>query len=437
VNRRATRTRRAAARRSIDTTRWVRLAVIAGASLLVLLTTCSSPTMPLRLSQAPLAPAEPERAAELMALPTVTPLVAAESAPAAISAGATPGDGALLPKAAPLPTPPVERPVSGPLAESIDRYLNDLVAAQLFHGAVLVARDGEVILSKGYGMADAEAGVPNGSHTRFRLASLTKQFTAMAVMILQARGQLAVDDPICGYLDGCPEIWQPITIRHLLNHNSGIVDYTDFVDFEPTEMNPVTPQQLVDRFRGFPLAFAPGTLYDYCNSNYVLLGLIIERVSGRSYPDFVRAEIFEPLGMRESGYDTNVGQIVGGAQGYTTFAQRSGFLDASTLYAAGGLYSTVEDLWLWTHALESERLVPGALLQAMFTPSHLGYGFGWKIERPNGRLRYSHAGDMTGVANFFAHYPEQRVTVVVLANMYYADAGGINNQIASMVFASP
>lgn len=426
------------ARRTFDRARWLRLAVIAGASLLVLLTTCSAPRLPLPIASAPVAPAlEPGQQAGLAALPTVTPLPqqagAAEQKAIVAEAAREEAPPEPTPTFPPLPTPPPSRPVSGPLAEAIDGYLNDLVAAQLFHGAVLVARDGEVILSKGYGMADADAGVPNTSRTRFRLASLTKQFTAMAVLILQARGALVVDDPICDYLDDCPPIWQPITIRHLLNHNSGIVDYTDFADFEPTEMYPATPQELVARFRDFPLAFTPGTMYDYCNSNYVLLGLIIERASGQPYADFVRDAIFTPLGMHESGYDTNVGRIVDGAQGYTTFTQKSGFLDASTLYAAGGLYSTVEDLWLWTHALDSERLVPGALLQAMFTPSHQGYGFGWKIDRPNGRLRYSHAGDMTGVANFMAYYPEQRVAVIVLSNMYYANAIGINDHIASMV----
>jgi CubicO group peptidase (beta-lactamase class C family) len=257
------------------------------------------------------------------------------------------------------------------------------------------------------------------------------------VLILVQQEKLGLDDSICAYLDNCPDLWRPITIRNLLNHTSGIADYTDFMDFEPREMNQTTPQELMTRFRDFPLGFAPGTLYDYCNSNYVLLGLIIERASGKSYADFLDDTIFAPLGMRASGYDTSVGRISEGAVGYSSFTQKSGFLDASTLYAAGGLYSTVEDLWLWTQALSSEKLVKKPLLDAMFTPMHMGYGFGWKIDRPNNRLRYSHAGDMTGVANYVARYPEQGVTVIVLSNMDYAEAEGINTILANMVLNSP
>lgn len=432
------------ARRRRPAAGWLRMLAVAGASLVVLLTTCSAPTMPLHLSRAPLsggapgglAPAPAQQAVSLEALPTVTPAPTTRQPgllERIVGAAAPAGQRRTPPPAA----TPTARPEDAALGQAIDRYLSDLVAGQLFHGGVLVAREGRVILSKGYGMADGDTGTANTATTRFRLASLTKQFTAMAVLILQARGRLAVDDPICTYLDDCPDAWRPVTIRHLLTHTSGIVDYTDFMDFEPTEMNPATPQELVARFRGYPLAFAPGELYDYCNSNYVLLGLIIERASGRPYADFLQEAIFAPLGMRASGYDTNHGQITGGAVGYTSFTTKSGFLDASTLYAAGGLYSTVEDMWLWLQALGTGRLVPQDLEQQMFTPVHLGYGFGWKIERPGGRLRYSHAGDMTGVANFLAYYPEQRVAVVVLSNMDYADAEGINNYIANMVFASP
>jgi CubicO group peptidase (beta-lactamase class C family) len=330
---------------------------------------------------------------------------------------------------------PTARPVSGPLAESIDRYMSDLVAARLFHGAVLVARGDAIIISKGYGEADT--GVPAGALTRFRLASVTKQFTALGVLILVNQGKIGLDAPICEYLEGCPDTWRPVTVRHLLNHTSGIVDYTDFADFEPAEMHPATPQQLVARFRDFPLSFAPGAMFDYCNSNYVLLGLIIERASGQSYPDFMRAAIFEPLGMRDTGYDTSAGQVSGGAVGYTFFDQKSGFLDASTLYAAGGLYSTAEDLFHWKRALGTERLVPRALLDQMFTPVHMGYGFGFKIDSHNSWRRIGHAGNMTGVSNFVTFYPERDLIVVVLSNMQYADAIGINGYVANLALSAP
>jgi len=409
--------------------RAIRYAIIAGVAAIVLLTTCSSPALPLQIARPTVAPGQ---VIDLAALPTVTPAANARD----------PVIADALPLATDLPLPvrdpritPTLRPVAGELAQRIDRYMNDLVAARLFHGAILVARRGEVVISKGYGEADV--GVPNTSLTRFRLASVTKQFTAMGILILHHQGKIGLDVTICEYLTECPDTWQPVTVRHLLTHTSGIADYTDFADFEPTEMNPATPLQLVARFRDFPLGFAPGELFDYCNSNYVLLGLIIERVSGQSYPAFLRQAIFEPLGMRDTGYDTNTGQIVGGAVGYTTFDQQSGFLDASTLYASGGLYSTPEDLLRWKHALGSERLVPRSLLEQMFTPVHLGYGFGVKIDSHDGWRRIGHAGDMTGVANYVAFYPERDLIVVVLSNMQRADAIGINGYIAHLALNAP
>lgn len=324
-------------------------------------------------------------------------------------------------------------PPLSPLGREIDAYLTGLTSSGQFQGAVLVARNGEVVIARGYGNADDN--VPNTVRTRFRLASITKQFTAAAILALQQDGKLTVDDAICPYLDPCPDAWKPLTIRHLLTHTSGLVDYTAFASFEPTEMNPATPQELVDRFRNFPLSFAPGTLYHYCNSNYVLLGLIIERVSGMEYADYLEQRFFAPLGMTDTGYDTNRGAIIGGAQGYVTPGKKSGFLDASTLYASGGLYSTVGDLFRWDQALYTEAALSRAQLEQMFTPALRNYGFGWKIETIDGRRRISHPGNMTGVATFFARYPDERATIIVLANMEYANAEGIANYIASRMFA--
>lgn len=326
-------------------------------------------------------------------------------------------------------------PPLSPLGREIDAYLTGLANSGQFQGAALVAQDGEVVIAKGYGNADDNA--PNTVQTRFRLASITKQFTAAAILALQQDGKLTVDDAICAYLDPCPDAWKPLTIRHLLTHTSGLVDYTAFADFEPTEMNPTTPQELVERFRGFPFSFTPGTLYHYCNSNYVLLGLIIERVSGMEYADYLEQRFFAPLGMTDTGYDTNRGAIIGGAQGYVVPGKRSGFLDASTLYAAGGLYSTVGDLFRWDQALATEEALSRAQLDQMFTPALRNYGFGWKIEIIDGRRRISHPGNMTGVATFFARYPDDQATIIVLANMEYANVEGIANYIASRMFATP
>ncbi len=411
---------------------WRAVAIAAGA-LLIVLGTCSAPLVARRTQQAnisaptvsPAATIVPQFAAAATTTPQPTPTLQ----PSATSAPAPSPTPTLMPGAGP------DAPPLSPLGREIDIYLTGLTSSGQFQGAVLVAQNGEVVIARGYGNADDN--LPNTVQTRFRLASITKQFTAAAILALQQDGKLTVDDPICAYLEPCPDAWKPLTIRHLLTHTSGLVDYTAFASFEPTEMNPATPQELVERFRSFPLSFAPGTLYHYCNSNYVLLGLIIERVSGMEYADYLEQRFFAPLGMTSTGYDTNRGAIIDGAQGYVVPGRKSGFLDASTLYAAGGLYSTVGDLFRWDQALATEEALARAQLDQMFTPALRNYGFGWKIETINGRRRISHAGNMTGVATFFARYPDDRATIIVLANMEQASAEGIAGYIASRMFAPP
>jgi CubicO group peptidase (beta-lactamase class C family) len=285
--------------------------IIAGA-LLVTLATCSAPLLPIRLRQTSEAAPTPLPAAAIVSDPRMVATKAPQPSPTPLPSA--------TPIATPIPTPALMpgsapgAPPLDPLGREIDAYLTGLTTSGEFQGAVLVAQGGKVVIARGYGNADEN--VPNTVYTRFRLASITKQFTAAAILALQQDGKLTVDDAICGYLDTCPDAWKPLTIRHLLTHTSGLVDYTDFASFEPTEMYPATPQELVERFRTFPLAFAPGTLYDYCNSNYVLLGLIIERASGMAYADYLHQRFFLPLGMTATGYDTSRGAIADGAQGY-------------------------------------------------------------------------------------------------------------------------
>ena len=411
----------------------MRIVLIIAGALLVMLATCSMPLLPLRVRQASEAAPTPLPAAAIVSDPTMVATKAPQPSPTPLPSA--------TPIATPIPTPTLMpgsapgAPPLDPLGREIDAYLTGLTTSGEFQGAVLVAQGGKVVIARGYGNADEN--VPNTVYTRFRLASITKQFTAAAILALQQDGKLTVDDAICGYLDTCPDAWKPLTIRHLLTHTSGLVDYTDFASFEPTEMYPATPQELVERFRTFPLAFAPGTLYDYCNSNYVLLGLIIERASGMAYADYLHQRFFLPLGMTATGYDTSRGAIADGAQGYVVPGKKSGFLDTSTLYAAGGLYSTVGDLFRWDQALYTDEALDRDQLEQMFTPALRDYGFGWKIEVINGRRRISHPGNMTGVATFFARYPDDRATIIVLSNMEYANVEGIANSIASRMFPPP
>ncbi len=415
-----------------------RPASIFAAAALFLLMTCSAPLAPdLSKPQLSFGQRTPDPAV-LAVAEAPTALAGNGSREPAPAATAAPLQGQANPLATPTLTPgalalPTPSPSNERLRADLDRYLADLTANGYFSGAVLVARDGQVILAQGYG---ADRGAANTDKTRFRLASLTKQFTAAAILMLQRDGKLAIDDPICNYLDNCPDAWRPVTIRELLNHTSGIIDYTDFMDFDATEGQPATPQQLIARFREFPLTYEPGTLYDYCNSGYVLLGVIIENVSGRSYPDFIQRSIFNQLGMVDSGYDDSTSQRDDIAAGYSGPGVQSGFLNATTLFAAGGLYSNVWDLYRWDQALYGDDLLSGDLRAQMFTPGNGSYGFGWKIERPNGLLRISHAGNMTGVSNFIARYPEQRVTVIVLSNLEFTNAALISDYAASQVIGA-
>jgi CubicO group peptidase (beta-lactamase class C family) len=352
------------------------------------------------------------------------------AAPVAIAVQAAPV-GAPAPIAAPVPAGPLN-----PLGQAIDSYLNDIVNAGWFQGAVLVARDGKVIISKGYGMADAAHATPNSPKTRFRLASVTKQFTAAAIMILQARGQLNVQDAICAHLPDCPDAWRGVTIRHLLTHTSGLPNYTDFGSYEPSQMQPATPDLLIARFRNEPLLYPPGTTYSYENSDYVLLGRIIEQVSGQPYADFLRDTIFTPLQMRDSGVAAGLGGEPGYAVGYSGPGAPAPPLDPSTLFSAGSVYSTVEDMYRWDQALYTDALLPAALRSQMFTPFLRDYAFGWKVDRPGDRLRISHPGLIDGFATYIARYPDDHVTVIVLSNLDSCDATGIGDYLASLVFGS-
>jgi len=369
---------------------------------------------------------------------TSTPTLAPNPEPAR-----APQSQAATPVAIAVQAAPVSAPIAiatpaqlDPLGQSIDTYLNEIVNAGWFQGAVLVAHNGNVIISKGYGMADATQGTPNSAQTRFRLASLTKQFTAAAIMILQARGQLNVQDAICAHLPDCPDAWRDVTIQHLLTHTSGLPNYTDFMSYEPSQMQPATPDQLIARFRNEPLLYPPGTTYFYENSDYVLLGQIIEHVSGQSYADFLRDAIFAPLQMRDSGVESGLGNGPGYAFGYSSVGAPAPPLDTSTLFSAGAIYSTVEDMYRWDQALYTDALLPAELRSQMFTPYVRDYAFGWKVDHPGDRLRISHPGLIDGFATYIARYPDQHITVIVLSNVDSADAAGIGDYLASLVFGS-
>jgi len=327
---------------------------------------------------------------------------------------------------------------SGSIADPIPRMeqiVRSYADNKQFMGSVLVARDGRVLLDKGYGYADLEWNIPNDPDTIFRLGSVTKQFTAAAILLLEERGKLKTSDPVSAYLPDAPGAWTKITIFNLLTHTSGIPNYTEFPDLPTFKLLATTPAQLVARFEARPLDFQPGEKWAYSNSNYALLGLLIEKVSGQSYQDFLQQNIFTPLKMSHSGYDSNAAIIPHRASGYTPGPhgpQHAGYTDMTVPYAAGALYSTTRDLKLWEDALYGGRLLSAASLKKMTTPFLNGYAFGLAVGQPGGHTVFSHSGGIEGFNTYLAYYPDEKMTVVVLGNLNGDAPDRIGGQLAAV-----
>jgi CubicO group peptidase (beta-lactamase class C family) len=315
----------------------------------------------------------------------------------------------------------------------LEKAVQMRVSKGQFMGAVLVARSGRTVLSKGYGMANLEWHVPNSPRTRFRIGSLTKQFTAASVLLLEERGKLNIADPISRYMPDAPPAWRAITVFNLLTHTSGIPDLTTFPDFDATEAHPATPDELVGRFRDKPLDFPPGTAFKYSNSGYILLGYLIEKITGQTYRQFVQENIFRPLGMKNSGYDSNTEIVFQHAQGYAsgkTGLVVAGYVDMSIPFAAGGLYSTTEDLLRWEEALYGGKLLSAASLTKMTTPFKGDYAFGVAVDldaRGNRVIR--HGGAIEGFGASLIYVPAERLSVIVLSNIEGPSARDVSDAI--------
>lgn len=308
------------------------------------------------------------------------------------------------------------------LAQRIETHLAAHHELGQLNGAVLVADGGEVVYRGAFGVANADWDVPNTLDTKFRLASVSKQFTAMLVLLLVEEGLIELDAPITRYLPDYPqESGDRVTIHHLLNHTSGIPSYTDRPDFMRRDAKHALPvDEFVATYCSDSLEFEPGTQYHYNNSAYFLLGAIVEEVTERSYAQALRERVFEPLGMTNTGCDDQDAVLPKRATGYTEVLgslRVAPWMDMSTPYAAGALYSTVDDLWTWDRALRDETLLGGELAQRMFTPGLENYGYGWEIERADtDDPLISHMGGMPGVSTGIFRVPTRGRCVIVLCN---------------------
>jgi len=331
--------------------------------------------------------------------------------------------GASLPAAGQRPT------ATPPPADTAARL--DAVVRAAYHpdqpgAAVIVVKDSRVIYRAARGMANLELGVPLQPDMVFRLGSITKQFTAAATMLLVADGKLALDDPIEKHLPGYPTQGHTITIEHLLTHTSGIQSYTDMPGWMESKVrNDLTVQELIDGFKREPMQFAPGRQFRYNNSGYVLLGAIIEKVSGTTYEKFVTDRIFTPLGMTSTYYGSNEPIIPKRVEGYTTdggTTKNARYLSMTQPYAAGSLVSSVDDLARWDAALAAGTLLRPAQLDRMWRPYTLGdgkpsqYGYGFMRASLRSRPVVEHGGGIPGFSTFALRLPEDRVYVAVLCN---------------------
>lgn len=289
-----------------------------------------------------------------------------------------------------------------------------------FSGTLLVAKGDKVLLERAYGEANVEWHIPNRPDTRFRLGSVTKQFTAAAILLLQEQGKLRVSDRLDQHLSALPESWRAVTVEQLLTHTSGIHSFTDIAGYPVNERMSSAPAQVLEPVRNLPLDFAPGSRFNYSNSGYVLLGMLIEQVSGMRYAQFLQQYIFDPLGMKDSGYDSNTAIIARRAAGYTHNGgklENAGFIDMSVPHAAGALYSTTSDLLRWQRALYEGKLLKPESLRAMTTPKFDEYAFGLGVlDGPQGK-QYGHGGGIEGFSTLVGYRPAERISVILLSNV--------------------
>jgi CubicO group peptidase (beta-lactamase class C family) len=356
-------------------------------------------------------------------------------------------------------------------AQSIDQKLVEYMSARealgQFSGAILVAKNGRVLLSKGYGYADVDKKIRNTDSTKFRAASITKQFTAMAILRLREAGKLKLEDSICRYIDRCPAAWNAVTLAHLIHHSSGIPDYEEALDMQSEKYANVMARpgtdEILDSARVKPLDFPAGSKFHYSNTGYLLLSMVIEKVSGMKYPEYIHTTLLAPAGMLHSGLLPVGGQVPGIAVGYTPGRELSltqlaagiPFLDLgvkpvpeidmSGIHGDGGLYTTVGDLNRWLTTLEDTTWFPSRLSAEYFTPGlangaapeKTGYAFGWIIDRDLGTTVRFHTGALPGFVSRMSKYPDSNLVVIVMANTDFSRLSRISRDLSAAAMGMP
>ncbi len=333
---------------------------------------------------------------------------------------------------------------TGDLSKKIDEYVNSALNLGKFNGSILVAQKGEIILEKGYGWRNFITRAQNDSNSVFQIGSLTKPFTAMVILKLQEDGKLSVNDHINKYFPQQKDGDQ-ITIQNLLDHTSGLNNFTDIIGPEDSAIisHPVSQQRVMDIFNKKPPAFKPGTKFEYCNSGYFLLGVIIEKVTGMSYEQAVRQLIFSPLRMNHTGFDFINFHSGSKTTGYLTAdadkPEPAVLMDSTVTYSAGAIYSTTGDLYKWARAIAKGEILSKKSWQDAFTPHLEHYGDGWWIDTLFGQKYITHSGGLQGFMSNFMYYPDKDITIILLNNFgnYGGNLSDINTGISAILLSKP
>lgn len=319
--------------------------------------------------------------------------------------------------------------------QRVDRLFADYAGMDTPGAAVRVIHDGEVVLTRTYGAADLETGAPVTAETNFRLASISKQFTAMAVLMLIEQGRLTLDTVLLNVFQDFPDYGDDITIEHLLQHRSGIPDYEPLVSADASEQvrDADVLQLMMEADAGY---FPSGSAYRYSNSGYAVLAMIVEEVNRLSFAEFLAERIFAPAGMSASvAFERGVSTVSTRALGYTVTSDGVELSDQSAYSAVlgdGGVYSSLSDLTAWDAALYTDDLLSAESKAKMFTPALENYGFGWRIDSYNGFRRYHHSGSTSGFRNFLQRFPNERLTVIVLTNRAGPDVAPLGEAVADL-----
>lgn len=332
------------------------------------------------------------------------------------------------------------------LTAEFDKMLSEKFRPGETGCAALVAKDGEIIYKKAFGMADLELSVPMQPDMVFRVGSITKQFTAVAILQLMEQGKLSLQDDITKFIPDYPTHGYTITVEHLLTHTSGIKSYTSISEIMKFVRDDKTPEEVINMFKNQPMDFAPGTKFRYNNSGFFLLGYIIEKVSGKTYKDYIEENFFRPLGMTGSCYGNDVKIIPNRASGYQAGAdgvQNADVLSMLLPYSAGAIQSTVEDLFKWNQAVHSYKLVSKESLDKAFTEYKLangkgtGYGYGWFLSELQGSPTIEHGGSINGFLANAIYMPQEDLFVALFSNSTAKGPDFTSQKMAALAIGKP